>query len=75
MIEERPRPPGARPFPFPAGVRPGSEGSANRYSDDDDNGNMEPRIVLTRPSNGILDVWVGTHDGSYCNPELRLETF
>ncbi|KIQ68956.1 hypothetical protein Wenmar_02688 [Wenxinia marina DSM 24838] len=36
---------------------------------------MEPRIVLTRPSNGILDVWVGTHDGSYCNPELRLETF
>ena len=50
-------------------------GSANWYYDDDDNGNLDPRIVLTRPSNGILDVWIGTVDGSYCNAQLTLETF
>ena len=50
-------------------------GSANWYFDDDDNGNYDPRIVLTRPANGILDVWVGTFDGAYCNARLTLETF
>ncbi|PHQ78903.1 MAG: hypothetical protein COB65_13305 [Thalassobium sp.] len=49
--------------------------SANWYYDDDDNGNLDPRIVLTRPANGILDVWVGTYDGEYCDAVLSLETF
>ena len=50
-------------------------GSANWYYDDDDNGNMDPKITLTYPSDGYLDVWVGTYDGQYCDATLRLETF
>ncbi|SEW03864.1 hypothetical protein SAMN04488515_0767 [Cognatiyoonia koreensis] len=50
-------------------------GSASWYYDDDDNGNLDPRIVLTRPANGRIDVWMGTYDGEYCNARLRLETF
>ena len=50
-------------------------GSVNWFYDDDDNGNLDPRIVLTRPSNGIIDVWVGTYDGEYCDAVLSLETF
>ncbi|MEJ6478778.1 MAG: hypothetical protein QNL92_08875 [Octadecabacter sp.] len=49
--------------------------SATWYYDDDDNGNLDPRIVLTHPANGILDVWVGTYDGDYCDAVLSLETF
>lgn len=49
--------------------------SANWYYDDDDNGNLDPRIVLTRPANGRIDVWVGTYDGAFCNAQLQLETF
>ena len=49
--------------------------SANWYYDDDDNGNYDPRIVLTRPANGRIDVWIGTYDGEYCNAQLQLETF
>jgi hypothetical protein len=49
--------------------------SANWYYDDDDNGNMDPKIVLTRPLDGYLDVWVGTYDGDYCDAILELETF
>lgn len=49
--------------------------SANWYYDDDDNGNLDPKIVLTRPANGYLDVWVGTYDGEYCDAILSLETF
>lgn len=49
--------------------------SANWYYDDDDNGNLDPRIVLTRPANGRIDIWVGTYDGDYCNARLRMETF
>lgn len=50
-------------------------GSVNWYYDDDDNGNLDARISLTRPSDGWLDVWVGTHDGQVCNATLYLETF
>lgn len=50
-------------------------GRANWYYDDDDNGNYDPKIVLTRPSDGWLDIWVGTYDGQYCNAILRMETF
>jgi hypothetical protein len=49
--------------------------SANWYYDDDDNGNLDPRIVLTRPANGWLDIWVGTYDGAYCDATLTLETY
>ncbi|KAA9009257.1 hypothetical protein [Histidinibacterium aquaticum] len=50
-------------------------GTANWYFDDDDNGNLDPRISLTRPSNGRIDIWVGTFDGEYCDAQLRMETF
>lgn len=49
--------------------------SASWYYDDDDNGNLDPRIVLTRPIDGRLDIWVGTYDGEYCNARLTMETF
>ena len=49
--------------------------SASWFYDDDDNGNLDPRIVLTRPIDGRIDVWVGTYDGDYCNARLSLETF
>jgi hypothetical protein len=49
--------------------------SENWYYDDDDNGNLDARIVLTRPADGWLDVWVGTHDGAFCDAALALETF
>ena len=48
----------------------------NWYFDDDDNGNADPKIRLTRPaSNGIYDIWIGTFDGSQCNAQLIVETF
>ena len=50
-------------------------GAMNWYYDDDDNGNLDALITLTRPSNGWLDVWVGTHDGETCDAVLSLETF
>ncbi|EAR52288.1 hypothetical protein OG2516_02589 [Oceanicola granulosus HTCC2516] len=50
-------------------------GAVNWYYDDDDNGNYDPRISLTRPSNGRMDIWIGTYDGAYCNAQLRMETF
>ena len=49
--------------------------SANWYYDDDDNGNLDPKITLTRPVNGRIDVWIGTYDGEFCNAQLQLETF
>lgn len=49
--------------------------SGSWYYDDDDNGNMDPKIILTRPLDGYLDVWVGTYDGDYCDAILQLETF
>lgn len=50
-------------------------GAENWYFDDDDNGNLDARISLTRPSNGWMDIWVGTHDGRYCDAVLTIETF
>jgi hypothetical protein len=49
--------------------------SVNWYYDDDDNGNQDPKIVLTRPANGYLDIWVGTYDGQYCDAVLQMQTF
>jgi hypothetical protein len=50
-------------------------GAANWYYDDDDNGNLDARISLSRPSNGWMDIWVGTHNGTYCDAVLTIETF
>lgn len=52
-------------------------GSATWYYDDDDNRRspLDPSIMLTRPANGFIDIWVGTYDGEYCNAQLRMETF
>jgi len=49
--------------------------AGNWYYDDDDNGNLDAWIDLTAPSSGILDIWIGTADGEYCNAQLKLETF
>lgn len=49
-------------------------GAVNWYFDDDDLGNLDPRIWLTRPSGGRMDIWVGALDGP-CNAQLQLETF
>lgn len=49
--------------------------SGNWYYDDDDNGNLDPKIVLTRPANGQIDIWIGTYDGEYCDAALYMETF
>ncbi|SDW72363.1 hypothetical protein [Roseicitreum antarcticum] len=49
---------------------------ANWYFDDDDNGNADAKIRLTRPSgDGIYDVWIGTYNGDYCDAQLIVETF
>ena len=47
--------------------------SVNWYEDDDDNGNQDPKIVLTRPADGYLDIWVGTSDGRYCDAVLQMQ--
>lgn len=49
--------------------------SGSWFYDDDDNGNLDPRITLTRPANGRIDIWIGTYDGEFCNAQLQLETF
>jgi len=50
-------------------------GVDNWFFDDDDNGNLDAEIILTRPSNGLFDIWVGTYDGSYCDATLYFETY
>lgn len=49
--------------------------SSNWYYDDDDSGDDQPQIVLTKPVDGQIQIWVGTYDGAYCNAQLKLETF
>lgn len=50
-------------------------GNENWFYDDDDNGNGDAKIRLTRPSEGNYDVWIGTFDGATCDAELIIETF
>ncbi|QIE57898.1 hypothetical protein G5B40_14030 [Pikeienuella piscinae] len=45
------------------------------YYDDDDAGNGDARIILTRPADGRLDVWVGSYSGETCDAVLALETY
>lgn len=47
-------------------------GTATWYYDDDDLGNLDPQIVLTRPRSGQIDIWVGTYDGAYCDAVLMM---
>lgn len=47
-------------------------GTASWYYDDDDLGNLDPQIVLTRPRSGQIDIWVGTYDGEYCDAVLMM---
>ena len=47
-------------------------GTIDWYYDDDDAGDMQASIVLTRPVSGQLDVWVGTYDGGYCDARLMI---
>ncbi len=47
--------------------------TASRYIDDDNNGNLDARIVLTRPQNGVLELWVGLVDPGLCNATLKIE--
>ena len=48
-------------------------GTATWYYDDDDRGNLDPQIILTRPRSGQIYIWVGTYDGQVCNATLRLQ--
>lgn len=48
-------------------------GTATWYYDDDDLGNLDPQIVLTRPRSGQIDVWVGTYDGQTCDAVLYMQ--
>ena len=52
-------------------------GAANWYWDDDDNleSPLDARIRLTRASNGVYDIWIGTIGQDNCNAKLILETF
>ncbi len=50
-------------------------GTGSWFYDDDDNGNYDARIILTRPRSGRFDIWVGTHDGAVCDAQLKIETY
>ncbi len=47
----------------------------NWYFDDDDFGDGDAKIRLTRPSEGWYDIWIGTYDPGNCNSRLTIETF
>ena len=46
--------------------------NGHTYHDDDDAGDLQPRITLTRPRNGQYYVWVGTYEPEYCDARLML---
>lgn len=45
------------------------------YYDDNDNGDLHPRLIFTTPSSGRWDVWIGTRDGAFCDAVLTMESF
>ncbi|MEL6960549.1 MAG: hypothetical protein AAGL89_16520 [Pseudomonadota bacterium] len=47
-------------------------GTASWYYDDDDAGNLDAQIVLTRPVSGQIDVWAGTYNGEYCDARVSI---
>ncbi len=52
-------------------------GGGNWYWDDDDNTDsaLDAKIRLSRASDGLYDIWIGTIDNETCNARLILETF
>lgn len=50
-------------------------GGGNWYFDDDDMGNGDARICLTRPTTGVYDIWIGTYGTATCNARLILESW
>lgn len=50
-------------------------GGGNWYFDDDDMGNGDARICLTRPSKGTYDIWIGTYGSNTCNARFILESW
>lgn len=50
-------------------------GNANWFFSDDRDGTQNPRVRLTRPSDGWYDIWVGTYGPSTCTAQLVIETF
>lgn len=50
-------------------------GGGNWYFDDDDYGDGDAKIRLTRPTSGVYDIWVGTYDNENCDARLELESF
>lgn len=49
--------------------------SGTWFYDDDDNAESEldPQILLTRPDDGRLDLWVGSHEPGGCYARLTLQ--
>lgn len=50
-------------------------GAGNWYFDDDDLGNGDARICLTRPTTGVYDIWIGTYGNNTCDAQLILESW
>ncbi len=46
--------------------------NGHTYHDDDDAGDLRPRITLTQPRSGRYFVWVGTYEPEYCDARLML---
>lgn len=49
--------------------------AGNFHYDDDDNDNLDAKIRLSAPSQGLYDIWIGTIGSSTCNAQLTIESF
>lgn len=56
-------------------ARPVNFADTQWFYDDGINGQADPRLDLINLGSGVLDVWVGTFQGAYCDATLMLETF
>ena len=46
--------------------------NGHRFYDDDDAGDLQPQITLTRPRSGLYHVWVGTYEPDTCDAMLTI---
>ncbi len=46
----------------------------NWYFDDDGQGLGRPLLLLSRPTNGLMQMWVGTDNGQSCSARVTLAT-
>ena len=46
--------------------------NGHRFYDDDDAGDFQPQITLTRPRSGVYHVWVGTDEPDTCDAMLTI---